>query len=87
MRRVGPQHQAGSDSLLTMAVFFKMKRLYFEDKIDNDKYCGVLFGLGIAWTPPPPGAENGNVGFTGHSLLYASGIVNANSHMTEWTAT
>jgi len=34
-----------------MAVFFKMKRLYFEDKIDDDKYCGVLYGLGISWAP------------------------------------
>lgn len=35
-----------------MATFFKMKRLFFEDIIDDEKYCGVLFGLGLSWTPP-----------------------------------
>jgi len=46
VERVGIQHQAGSDSLLTLAVFFKMKELFFEDLIDPDKFAGVLFGLG-----------------------------------------
>jgi len=44
--RIGPQHQAGSDSHLTAQTFFRMKKLYFEDHIDDDKYMGVLFGLG-----------------------------------------
>jgi len=44
--RIGPQHQAGSDSLLTAATFFKMRKTFFEDSIDDDKYMGVLFGLG-----------------------------------------
>ena len=28
--RIGPQHQAGSDSLLTGQTFFKMKEMFFE---------------------------------------------------------
>lgn len=32
--RIGPQHQAGSDSLLTSATFFKMRSKFFEDTID-----------------------------------------------------
>jgi len=51
--RIGPQHQAGSDSLLTLQSFFKMKEQYFEGHIDDDKYRGVLYGLGISWTPQP----------------------------------
>lgn len=43
--RIGPQHQAGSDSLLTASTFFKMRSKYFDDEID-DKYLGVLYGLG-----------------------------------------
>lgn len=45
--RIGPQHQAGSDSLLTAAAFFKMRQDYFEDDIDDSKYRGVIFGLGV----------------------------------------
>jgi len=43
--RIGPQHQAGSDSLLTANTFFKLRSRYFEDEID-DKYLGNLYGLG-----------------------------------------
>lgn len=46
IERYGPQHQAGSDSLLTGLTFFKLKEMYFEDTIDEVKYCGHLFGLG-----------------------------------------
>lgn len=42
--RIGPQHQAGSDSLLTSKTFFKMRQNFFEDKIDNLKYLGYLYG-------------------------------------------
>jgi len=50
LERIGPQHQAGSDSLLTGAAFFKMREMFFEDNIDNDKYCGHLFGLGVSYS-------------------------------------
>ncbi len=44
--RVGPMHQAGSDSLLTSAVFFKMTQTYFGGHVDEAKHVGVLYGLG-----------------------------------------
>ncbi|ERE68762.1 CCR4-NOT transcription complex subunit 8-like protein [Cricetulus griseus] len=46
LQRIGRQHQAGSDSLLTGMAFFRMKELFFEDSIDDAKYCGRLYGLG-----------------------------------------
>ncbi|KAJ7316522.1 CCR4-NOT transcription complex subunit 8 [Pogona vitticeps] len=46
LQRIGRQHQAGSDSLLTGMAFFRMKELFFEDTIDDAKYCGRLYGLG-----------------------------------------
>lgn len=49
VQRIGPQHQAGSDSLLTLNAFFKMRQKYFEDEID-DKYLGNLYGLGSSNT-------------------------------------
>ncbi|KAI8049706.1 ribonuclease H-like domain-containing protein [Syncephalis plumigaleata] len=38
VQRVGPQHQAGSDSLLTCTTFFKMRQMFFADEIDDAKY-------------------------------------------------
>ncbi|KAI1309086.1 CCR4-NOT transcription complex subunit 7 [Halotydeus destructor] len=49
LQRLGPQHQAGSDSLLTGAAFFKMREMFFEDNIDDSKYCGHLYGLGTSY--------------------------------------
>lgn len=43
--RIGPIHQAGSDSLLTASVYFKMRELYSED-LDEAEYNGKLYGLG-----------------------------------------
>jgi len=43
--RIGPQHQAGSDSLLTACTFFKMKEVHFTEK-KIEKYLGILYGLG-----------------------------------------
>ena len=44
--RIGPSHQAGSDSLLTAVTFFKMREIYFNDRVDDIEYNGKLFGLG-----------------------------------------
>lgn len=46
--RIGPSHQAGSDSLLTAATFFKMRQIYFQDQIDDAEYNGILYGFGQA---------------------------------------
>lgn len=45
MPRIGPQHQAGSDSLLTEAVFFKLRELFFDkDQLQEEK-CGSSTSL------------------------------------------
>uniref|UniRef100_H2YDT9 poly(A)-specific ribonuclease n=1 Tax=Ciona savignyi TaxID=51511 RepID=H2YDT9_CIOSA len=46
VERVGMQHQAGSDSLLTGMTFFKMREKYFDNQMDVPKFCGHLYGLG-----------------------------------------
>lgn len=44
--RIGTKHQAGSDSLITSEIFFKLKKEYLsDDSIRMDK--NVLFGIGI----------------------------------------
>jgi len=60
MKRIGPQHQAGSDSLLTGVTFFKMREMFFEDNIDDAKYCGHLYGLGTSFSGNNTTTENEN---------------------------
>ncbi len=48
VKRIGSQHQAGSDSLLTGQVFFKMYNEYFKEGLDDVKYNGFICGLGGA---------------------------------------
>ena len=61
VERVGQQHQAGSDSLMTSAVFFKLRSGYLAGKVDDTKYRGVLFGFGGS------AAANGNSASSGSS--------------------
>ncbi|KAI0755275.1 CAF1-domain-containing protein [Daedaleopsis nitida] len=56
--RIGPSHQAGSDSLLTASTFFKMRELYFNDTLDDPEFNGKLYGLGQTFTIQNGVAEN-----------------------------
>ncbi|XP_059654806.1 probable CCR4-associated factor 1 homolog 11 [Cornus florida] len=48
-RVAGKSHQAGSDSLLTMQTFHKLRNVYFNPKVDTklNKFDSVLFGLEV----------------------------------------
>jgi CCR4-NOT transcription complex subunit 7/8 len=63
VERIGPQHQAGSDSMLTCFTFFKMREVYFDNKIDDSKYLGHLYGLGTL-------SYNSNPSLYPHQLVY-----------------
>ncbi|CAG2241594.1 CCR4-NOT transcription complex subunit 7-like [Mytilus galloprovincialis] len=69
IERIGPQHQAGSDSLLTGAAFFKMREMFFEDNIDDAKYCGHLYGLGTSYVQNGTGYDNNVFGTTNHNSV------------------
>jgi len=60
VERIGPQHQAGSDSLLTGLTFFKMTEMFFEDAIDDTKYLGHLYGLGTSYVVSTASNEKGS---------------------------
>ncbi|XP_059654717.1 probable CCR4-associated factor 1 homolog 11 [Cornus florida] len=47
-RVAGKSHQAGSDSLLTMQTFIKLREVYFNQKLEaNNKFELVLYGLEV----------------------------------------
>lgn len=46
VQRIGPQHQAGSDSLLTSFAFIKLANKFFSGVEGASKHLGVLYGLG-----------------------------------------
>lgn len=45
LERIGTEHQAGSDAILTASIFFKIRSQYFNDTINHEKYSGILYGL------------------------------------------
>ncbi|GAO50124.1 CAF1-domain-containing protein [Saitoella complicata NRRL Y-17804] len=72
IQRIGSQHQAGSDSLLTAAAYFEARRIFFEGEIDDKKYRGQMFGIGHQTntntrstgfsSQPPDGQQQGGGG-------------------------
>jgi CCR4-NOT transcription complex subunit 7/8 len=48
--RIGPMHQAGSDSLLTAQTFFALIKQHLNNHCDDSKFRGELFGLGANHT-------------------------------------
>jgi CCR4-NOT transcription complex subunit 7/8 len=57
--RIGPSHQAGSDSLLTASTFFKLRDMYFHEQVEYAEFNGKLYGLGDTFSQmnglPDPG--------------------------------
>ncbi|KAI9750155.1 MAG: hypothetical protein M1815_001945 [Lichina confinis] len=53
VKRVGNQHQAGSDSLVTGKIFWEVRRVVFGGHIDDEKYLGQIWGLDWVGAPAP----------------------------------
>ena len=59
-QRLGTEHQAGSDSLLTMTTYFALTKIKFtsaDGKVDDSKYANELFGYGGNHTVRKPGGN------------------------------
>lgn len=67
VERIGPMHQAGSDSMLTSSTFFTLIEKHLGGVIDDSRFRGELFGLGSNHTkyrvkgfqPTTPAPPNG----------------------------
>jgi CCR4-NOT transcription complex subunit 7/8 len=51
VKRIGPQHQAGSDALLTLSTYFKLKESYLKTVLEQ-KYSNILHGIGHDYDEP-----------------------------------
>mmetsp|Transcript_337 Transcript_337/g.797 ORF Transcript_337/g.797 Transcript_337/m.797 type:complete len:329 (+) Transcript_337:122-1108(+) len=61
--RIGQEHQAGSDSLLTMSTYFELAKQKFAGptgEIDDSKYKNELFGYGSNHTAAKGRSSNNN---------------------------
>lgn len=57
MRRIGIQHQAGSDSLLTLALYFTILEKMFKGPVPP-KFENVIYGIGKGHCPNATYLEN-----------------------------
>jgi CCR4-NOT transcription complex subunit 7/8 len=77
-QRVGAEHQAGSDSLLTMTTYFSLARAKFckgqSKKIEDTKYRNELYGYGSNHT-----VRKGNAHAQMHLSHSSSALLNGNS--------
>ena len=70
-QRLGAEHQAGSDSLLTMSTYFALVQAKFtgkDGKKDDSKYVNELFGYGTNHTVRKPNAMPMNRDASGVSV-------------------
>lgn len=80
VERIGPMHQAGSDSLLTAQTFFSLIKKNFSGVCDDGRFKGELFGVGTNHTkhkikyPPPGSTGNGSSGSAYPTLQYSSAV-------------
>jgi len=63
VQRIGPMHQAGSDSLLTSQAYFKLmqQKLFTAPVYEDSKYCGEVYGMGSNHTKFKKYGSNANV--------------------------
>jgi CCR4-NOT transcription complex subunit 7/8 len=74
IERIGPMHQAGSDSLLTAQTYFSLINKHFSGVCDHSKFKGELFGLGNNHTKYKPKNGNGSNNNQQPQLQYSNTV-------------
>ena len=95
VERIGPMHQAGSDSLLTAQTFFALVRKHLGPEFDENRYRGQINGIGDNYTRRksayssnvPLGntqIHSGSISNSGHvsSIILNQNVVNYNGSQT-----
>ncbi|CAD8048966.1 unnamed protein product [Paramecium sonneborni] len=49
--RIGPEHQAGSDALLTLQCYYQLKFCFPDLQSDFDKNMNIIYGIGKGYVP------------------------------------
>ena len=73
VKRIGPSHQAGSDSLVTGKIFFEMRRVVFGGSIDDDMYLGQIWGLNGIGLPASAAATAAAAASQNQAAINANG--------------
>ena len=79
VERIGPMHQAGSDSLLTAQTFFALIKRHLGPTLDEKKFKGQLFGLGDNHTKRQSN-KYGNTTFSPGTIQITGGVHYGNSN-------
>jgi CCR4-NOT transcription complex subunit 7/8 len=45
IQRIGTEHQAGSDSYVTLLAFYRLMRIHYDGVLKQEKFKNVLYGL------------------------------------------
>ena len=80
VERIGPMHQAGSDSLLTAQTFFALIQRHLGPTLDEKKFKGQLFGLGDNHTKRQSN-KYGSATFSPGTMQITGGVHYGNSNV------
>jgi len=80
VKRIGPQHQAGSDALLTLSTYFKLRETYLKKELES-KYSCALHGIGGDYDEPSDYVYQNYLAPDYYYMMFNYGMNNINPMM------